>query len=114
MLNESHGKNVKIDIFEYPEEQAETVRANREICAKEATAIIETICPIVKRTTLDEQEGEGIFGYVTENELLLSVLLDPFEVPVMMESIEQGKLRAYILAANGLTEAMLKTVLKGV
>lgn len=112
MLHIDDSKKVMIDIFEYPEEKAEEVKNNRELCAKEAIDIMESICPLVKRTTVDETEGEGIFGYITEDETLLSVLLDPFEVPVMVEAIKGGNLRAYILAANGLTEPMLEALLK--
>ena len=45
-------------------------------------------------------------SYIT-GEILMCVILDPFEVPVMKVALDKGTLKDYILAANDLTEDML-------
>ena len=64
----------------------------------------------VKRETLDEDEGEAVVGYYVTGEILMCVILDPFEVPVMKVALDKGTLKDYILAANELTEDMLASL----
>ncbi len=45
-------------------------------------------CVTVKRETLDEDEGEAVVGYYVTGEILMCVILDPFEVPVMKDQIK--------------------------
>lgn len=98
-------RTVKVDIYDIEEETVEQYKADRELCAKEAMAIMEEFCHAVKREVLDPAMGEAIAGYIN-NDCVMSVLLDPFEVPVMKLALQRGNLKTYILAANGLTEDM--------
>ncbi len=88
-------KTVKVDIFDIPETKAEEYIANRDE---------------VKRETLDSEEGEAVVGYYVTGEILMCVILDPFEVPVMKVALDKGTLKDYILAANELTEDMLASL----
>ena len=83
-------KTVKVDIFDIPETKAEEYIANREEVA----------------------EGEAVVGYYVTGEILMCVILDPFEVPVMKVALDKGTLKDYILAANELTEDMLASLEK--
>ncbi|WP_298704513.1 hypothetical protein [uncultured Veillonella sp.] len=103
MVNGKH--TVKVDIYEIEADQVEQYIAHRELCAKAAMDLIEPYCDLVKRETFDPKMGEGIVGYIGK-EQIMSVLLDPFEVPVMKLALERGNLETYILAANGLTKDM--------
>ena len=69
-------------------------------------------CVTVKRETLDPEEGEAVVGYYVTGEILMCVILDPFEVPVMKVALDKGTLKDYILAANELTEDMLASLEK--
>ncbi len=107
---ESSVKTVLVDIFEIPETQVETYRMNREEVALAAAAVMKSYCVSVKRETLDPEEGEAVVGYYVNGEILMVVILDPFEVPVMKIALDNGKLKEYILAANELTENMLASI----
>lgn len=104
MENKKELEMEKVDIFDVPEDEAATFAKNREICATEAEKVMREFCPMVKREVQDPVEGEGVVGYFANGEEAFKVLLDPFEVPVMLVAIERGRLKEYILAANGLTE----------
>ena len=67
-------------------------------------------CVTVKRETLEMNEGEAVVGYYVTGEILMCVILDPFEVPVMTMALDKGTLKEYILAANELTEEMLASL----
>ena len=77
-------KTVKVDIFDIPETKAKEYIATREEVAK--------------------------VGYYVTGEILMCVILDPFEVPVMKVALDKGTLKEYILAANELTEDMLASL----
>ena len=93
-------KTVKVDIFDIPETKVEEYMAMRPYCVT------------VKRETLDPEEGEAVVGYYVTGEILMCVILDPFEVPVMKVALDKGTLKDYILAANDLTEDMLASLEK--
>ena len=105
-------KTVKVDIFDIPETTAEEYIANREQVTEAAAAVMKPYCVTVKRETLDEDEGEAVVGYYVTGEILMCVILDPFEVPVMKVALDKGTLKEYILAANDLTEDMLASLEK--
>ena len=105
-------KTVKVDIFDIPETKAKEYISNREEVAEAATQVMKPYCVTVKRETLDPEEGEAIVGYYVTGEILMCVLLDPFEVPVMKVALDKGTLKDYILAANELTEDMLTSLEK--
>lgn len=104
-------KTVKVDIFDIPETKVEEYIANREEVA-EAAQVMRPYCVTVKRETLDPEEGEAVVGYYVTGEILMCVILDPFEVPVMKVALDKGTLKDYILAANDLTEDMLASLEK--
>ena len=58
--------------------------------------IMKPYCVSVKRETLDAEEGEAVVGYYITGEILMAVILDPFEVPVMKVANDKGKLKEYI------------------
>ena len=101
-------KTVKVDIFDIPETKVEEYIANREAAAQ----VMKSYCVTVKRETLDPEEGEAVVGYYITGEILMCVILDPFEVPVMKVALDKGTLKDYILAANDLTEDMLASLEK--
>lgn len=103
-------KTVKVDIFDIPETKAKEYIATREEVAKAAMEVMKPYCVTVKRETLDEDEGEVVVGYYVTGEILMCVILDPFEVPVMKVALDKGTLKEYILAANELTEDMLASL----
>ena len=103
-------KTVKVDIFDIPETKAREYIATREEVAKAAMEVMKPYCVTVKRETLDEDEGESVVGYYVTGEILMCVILDPFEVPVMKVALDKGTLKEYILAANELTEDMLASL----
>lgn len=103
-------KTVKVDIFDIPETKVEEYIANREEVAKAAAEVMQPYCVTVKRETLDPEEGEAVVGYYVTGEILMCVILDPFEVPVMKVALDKGNLRDYILAANDLTIDMLASL----
>lgn len=103
-------KTVKVDIFDIPETKAKEYIATREEVAKAAMEVMKPYCVTVKRETLDEDEGEAVVGYYVTGEILMYVILDPFEVPVMKVALDKGTLKEYILAANELTEDMLASL----
>ena len=105
-------KTVKVDIFDIPETKAKEYISNREEVAEAATQVMKPYCVTVKRETLDPEEGEAIVGYYVTGEILMCVILDPFEVPVMKVALDKGTLKDYILAANELTENMLTSLEK--
>ena len=92
-------KTVKVDIFDIPETKAKEYIATREEVAKAAMEVMKPYCVTVKRETLD-----------VTGEILMCVILDPFEVPVMKVALDKGTLKEYILAANELTEDMLASL----
>ncbi|MBS4912621.1 MAG: hypothetical protein KHZ77_00445 [Veillonella sp.] len=103
-MNSKTPKTVKVDIYDIDEAQVKDYMADRELCAREATIVMERYCKAVKRETIDAELGEAIVGYYKTGEVLMSVQLDPFETPVMKMAFERGNLESYILAANGFTE----------
>ncbi|MBS6962683.1 MULTISPECIES: hypothetical protein [Veillonella] len=105
-------KTVKVDIFDIPETKVEEYIANREEVAEAAAQVMKSYCVTVKRETLDPEEGEAVVGYYITDEILMCVILDPFEVPVMKVALDKGTLKDYILAANDLTEDMLASLEK--
>ena len=105
-------KTVKVDIFDIPETKVEEYIANREEVAKAAAQAMRPYCVTVKRETLDPEEGEAMVGYYVTGEILMCVILDLFEVPVMKVALDKGTLKDYILAANDLTEDMLASLEK--
>ena len=105
-------KTVKVDIFDIPETKAEEYIANRAEVAEAAAAVMKPYCVTVKREILDEDEGEAVVGYYVTGEILMCVILDPFEVPVMKVALDKCTLKEYILAANDLTEDMLASLEK--
>ena len=105
-------KTVKVDIFDIPETKVEEYIANREEVAEAAAQVMRPYCVTVKRETLDPEEGEAVVGYYVTSEILMCVILDPFEVPVMKVALDKGTLKDYILAANDLTEDMLASLEK--
>lgn len=108
--NASEVKTVKVDIFDIPESKADEYIANREEVAKAAVEVMKPYCVTVKRETLEMDEGEAVVGYYVTGEILMCVILDPFEVPVMKMALDKGTLKEYILAANELTEEMLASL----
>ncbi|WP_244869509.1 hypothetical protein [Veillonella magna] len=100
-------KTVHIDIFDIPADEAEQFLKDRDFCIREATKVMEPYCEHVAVDCLDPDEGQAVVGYYHTGEVLMSVVLDPFEIPVMKVAYERGKLKEYILAANGLTEDMM-------
>lgn len=107
----SEVKTVKVDIFDIPETKAEEYISNREEVAVAVADIMKPYCVTVKRETLDPDEGEAVVGYYINGQILMCVILDPFEVPVMKVALDKGTLKEYILAANELTEEMLGTLM---
>ena len=105
-------KTVKVDIFDIPETKVEEYIANREEVAKAAAQVMRPYCVTVQRETLDPEEGEAVVGYYVTGEILMCVILDTFEVPVMKVALDKGTLKDYILAANDLTEDMLASLEK--
>ena len=105
-------KTVKVDIFDIPETKVEEYIANRKEVAEAAAQVMRSYCVTVKRETLDPEEGEAVVGYYITDEILMCVILDPFEVPVMKVALDKGTLKDYILAANDLTEDMLASLEK--
>ena len=105
-------KTVKVDIFDIPETKAKEYISNREEVAEAATQVMKPYCVTVKRETLDSEEGEAVVGYYVTGEILMCIILDPFEVPVMKVALDKGTLKDYILAANELTEDMLTSLEK--
>ena len=105
-------KTVKVDIFDIPETKVEEYIANREEVAEAAAQVMKSYCVTVKRETLDPEEGEAVVCYYVTGEILMCVILDPFEVPVMKVALDKGTLKDYILAANDLTEDMLASLEK--
>ena len=105
-------KTVKVDIFDIPETKVEEYIENREEVAEAAAQVMKSYCVTVKRETLDPEEGEAVVGYYITDEILMCVILDPFEVPVMKVALDKGTLKDYILAANDLTEDMLASLEK--
>lgn len=105
-------KTVKVDIFDIPETKVEEYISNREEVAEAAAQVMKSYCVTVKRETLDPEEGEAVVGYYIMGEILMCVILDPFEVPVMKVALDKGTLKDYILAANDLTEDMLASLEK--
>lgn len=105
-MNSKKTKTVKVDIYDINEDQLNDYMADRELCALEAARVMESYCKSVKRETVDPDLGEAIVGYYKTGEILMTVQLDPFEVPVMKLAFERGTLESYILAANGFTEEM--------
>lgn len=103
-------KTVKVDIFGIPETKVEEYIANREEVAKAAAEVMNPYCVTVKRETLDLEEGEAVVGYYVTGEILMCVILDPFEVPVMKVALDKGTLKDYILVANDLTIDMLASL----
>ena len=103
-------KTVKVDIFDIPETKAEEYIDNREEVAEAAAQVMKPYCVTVKRETLDPEEGEAVVGYYVTGEILMCVILDPFEVPVMKVALDKRTLKDYILAANELTEDMLTSL----
>ena len=95
-------KTVKVDIFDIPADQVDEYMKDREACAEAATEVMKKYCVTVKRETIDPKEGEGIFGYHITGEIMMSVMLDPFEIPVMKEAMRVGHLEKYILEANAI------------
>lgn len=108
--NASEVKTVKVDIFDIPESKADEYIANREEVAKAAAEVMKPYCVTVKREALEMDEGEAVVGYYVTGEILMCVILDPFEVPVMKMALDKGTLKEYILAANELTEEMLASL----
>jgi len=108
--NASEVKTVKVDIFDIPESKADEYIANRKEVAKAAVEVMKPYCVTVKRETLEMDEGEAVVGYYVTGEILMCVILDPFEVPVMKMALDKGTLKEYILAANELTEEMLASL----
>ena len=107
---ESKVKTVKVDIFDVPENEVEEYKKIREEVATAAMDIMKPYCVSVKRETLDAEEGEAVVGYYITGEILMAVILDPFEVPVMKVANDKGKLKEYIFAANELTEEMIHSL----
>ena len=105
-------KTVKVDIFDIPETKVEEYIANRKEVAEAAAQVMRSYCVTVKRETLDPEEGEAVVGYYIMGEILMCVILDPFEVTVMKVALDKGTLKDYILAANDLTEDMLASLEK--
>ena len=103
-------ETVMVDIYPVEKSKAPAYRAARERCAVAAQNIISEYGVKAVRETRDPQEGEGIFGYNPKGEVELSVLLDPFEVPVMDKAMADGRLEQYIAAANGIPEACIDEV----
>ena len=87
-------KTVKVDIFDIPETKVEEYIANREEVAEAAAQVMKSYCVTVKRETLDPEEGEAVVGYYITGEILMCVILDPFEVPVMKVALDKGTLKA--------------------
>ena len=108
--NASEVKTVKVDLFDIPESKADEYIANREEVAKAAAEVMKPYCVTVKRETLEMDDGEAVVGYYVTGEILMCVILDPFEVPVMKMALDKGTLKEYILAANELTEEMLASL----
>ncbi len=104
MEEKSQIEMAKVDAFDVPKEEVDTFVEDREFCAEEAKKVMALYCPVVKREVIDPVEGEAIISYFASGEEAFKVLLDPFEVPVMKIAFERGRLKEYILAANGLTE----------
>ena len=74
-------------------------------------------CPIVALERFEENEGERISGYLTEETQwertpVLSIVLDPFEVSAMKVAEERGKLKEYVFAASEMTEPLLQVLKK--
>ena len=86
----SEVKTVKVDIFDIPETKVEEYIANREEVAEAAAQVMKPYCVTVKRETLDPDEGEAVVGYYVTGEILMCVILDPFEVPVMKVALDKG------------------------
>lgn len=95
---------IEVDNFSVPAEESDTYVEDRELCARLAENMMREYCPTVERITENPAEGEAIIGYFKSGEEAFKVLLDPFEVPVMKVAFERGRLKEYILAANGLTK----------
>ena len=86
-------KTVKVDIFDIPETKVEEYIANRKEVAEAAAQVMRSYCVTVKRETLDPEEGEAVVGYYITGEILMCVILDPFEVPVMKVALDKGTLK---------------------
>ena len=111
-IKAAKGEATEVKTVNIPETKAEEYISNREQVAEAAAAVMKPYCVTVKRETLDEDEGEAVVGYYVTGEILMCVILDPFEVPVMKVALDKGTLKEYILAANDLTEDMLASLEK--
>ena len=102
-----------VDGFEVPENEASDFAADRDFCEAVIRRTMQPYCHHIVRQTLDQAEGEGIFGYLKGGAMMFEVLLDPFEVPVLKTAHARGKLKEYIMAANDLNEDVLERAARG-
>lgn len=100
---------VQADVFEFDTpELAEAFTSGCEFCKTEVTKIYESYGLSVSYERLEADEGISIIGRYPNGEEILTVVLDPFEVPVMKTAFTRGRLKEYILAANSVTDAIVK------
>lgn len=108
---------VKVDIFSMTREEAEQFKQDREHFMLVVRKLMYEFCPIVTLERFEENEGERISGYLTEETQwertpVLSIVLDPFEVSAMKVAEERGKLKEYVFAASEMTEPLLQVLKK--
>ena len=108
---------VKVDTFSMTREGAEQFKQDREHFMLVVRKLMYEFCPIVALERFEENEGERISGYLTEETQwertpVLSIVLDPFEVSAMKVAEERGKLKEYVFAASEMTEPLLQVLKK--
>ena len=108
---------VKVDIFSMTQEEAEQFKQDREHFMLVVRKLMYEFCPIVALERFEENEGERISGYLTEETQweqtpVLSIVLDLFEVSAMKVAEERGKLKEYVFAASEMTEPLLQVLRK--
>lgn len=96
---------VLVDAWWIPIEEAEVYIRQREACAAQLIAEMETFCGRVCRDLAGTEDGEVVRGesvFGTERSCL--VFLDPQTVEAALEAAKKKELRKFILESNEMTE----------
>lgn len=105
------GLFTEIDGFRIPADQAAEYKKMRDHMAAEGEKFLRTFCAEVKEAPLFDLIGTGICGYSASGEMLARISLNPFELSAMDVAFGRGRLKEYILAANGYDEEDYKALL---
>ena len=96
---------VLVDAWRIPIEEAEIYIRQREACAAQLIAEMETFCGRAYRDLAGTEDGEVVWGesvFGTEHSCL--VFLDPQTVEAALEAAKKKELRKFILESNEMTE----------